>query len=130
MGDLDLALRLGPPSPTKEALDRELSTFLFSFVNRIRQLMQEHSNRPGWAATLLLEVKNRKLSFVRQGPRAVHLWCSSHGERDAGKWGPLTCSHFHFKSQIGFPIGAQQKGAKPIEGEADLTLRPSLSASL
>lgn len=34
MGDLDLALRLGPPSPTKEALERELSTFLSSFGNR------------------------------------------------------------------------------------------------
>ncbi|KAK4341090.1 hypothetical protein RND71_039591 [Anisodus tanguticus] len=34
MGDLDLALRLGPPSPTKEALEREVSTFLSSFGNR------------------------------------------------------------------------------------------------
>ncbi|KAK4343835.1 hypothetical protein RND71_036929 [Anisodus tanguticus] len=34
MGDPDLALRLGPPSPTKEALERELSTFLSSFGNR------------------------------------------------------------------------------------------------
>lgn len=34
MGDLDLALRLGPPSPTKEALERELSTFLSSFGKR------------------------------------------------------------------------------------------------
>lgn len=83
---------------------------------------------PGWAATLLLEVKNRKSSFVRQGPRAVHLWCSARGERDAGKWGPLTCAHFRFRSQIGFPIGAQQKGSKPLKGEADLTLRPSEKA--
>ncbi|KAK4337476.1 hypothetical protein RND71_043803 [Anisodus tanguticus] len=78
MGDLDLALRLGPPSPTKEALERELSTFLSSFGNRevrrdvlegtirkldlnsaspeklflrIRQLMQELSNRPVAAST-------------------------------------------------------------------------------
>ncbi|KAH0644436.1 hypothetical protein KY285_024927 [Solanum tuberosum] len=70
----------------------------------------------GWAATLLLEVKNRKSSFVRQGPRAVHLWCSARGERDAGKWGPLTCAHFRFRSQIGFIIGAQQKGSKPLKG--------------
>ncbi|KAJ8570268.1 hypothetical protein K7X08_033930 [Anisodus acutangulus] len=34
MGDLDLALRLGPPSQTKEALEREFSTFLSSFGNR------------------------------------------------------------------------------------------------
>ncbi|KAK4736993.1 hypothetical protein R3W88_000690 [Solanum pinnatisectum] len=27
MGDLDLALRLGPPSPTKEALEREIYNF-------------------------------------------------------------------------------------------------------
>lgn len=80
MGDLDLALRLGPPSPTKEALERELSTFLSSFGNRevrrdvlegtirkldlnsaspeklflrIRQLMQELSNRPVAASTAL-----------------------------------------------------------------------------
>jgi len=58
----------------------------------------------------------------------VHLWCSARGERDAGKWGPLTCAHFRFRSQIGFPIGAQQKGSKPLKGEADLTLRPSEKA--
>ncbi|KAF3644602.1 putative organic cation/carnitine transporter 4-like [Capsicum annuum] len=34
MGDLDLALRLGPLSPTKEALERELLTFLSFFGNR------------------------------------------------------------------------------------------------
>ncbi|PHU02098.1 hypothetical protein BC332_27349 [Capsicum chinense] len=33
MGDLDLALRLGPPSPIKEIFKRELSTFLSSFGN-------------------------------------------------------------------------------------------------
>lgn len=31
-------------------------------------------------------------SFVRQGPRAVHLW--SRGERNVGKRGPLTYAHW------------------------------------
>ncbi|PHU17019.1 hypothetical protein BC332_12714 [Capsicum chinense] len=34
MEDLDLALRLGPLSPIKEAFERELSTFLSFFGNR------------------------------------------------------------------------------------------------
>lgn len=47
----------------------------------------------------------------------MHLRCSARGERNVGKWGPLTCAHFRFRSQIGFLIGAQQKGSKPLKGE-------------
>lgn len=56
----------------------------------------------------------------------LHLWYSTYGERDTRKWGPLTCAHFHFRSQIRFLIGAQQKSSKPMKSEVDLTLCPSL----
>ncbi|KAH0781519.1 hypothetical protein KY290_001117 [Solanum tuberosum] len=59
----------------------------------------------GWAATLLLEVKNQKSSFVRQGPRAMHLWCSARGEKDAGKWGTLTYAHFRFRTPPSRVVG-------------------------